>query len=219
MHAQPAAPTIIEVSLEPSPQPPREPRTEPELPIILIEKERVIKVVNPVLMGMPPALPPLGKTIRSEAPANNSGEAPETIPKNSETIPESAQNGPRLNIPVYTKESEVGRKRKYEDTGIYGDIPVRDVVLFRHIKQRHWPGMSADMREWYEWFYFVEPQIGEQPFRGKSYEQHRRSYNRGQRWIAEHTESRNQSEAGNASAAALGDSGATIIPFPKSARS
>ena len=114
-------------------------------------------------------------------------------------------------MPEVEEESEVGRKRKYEETGIYGDISIKDVVLFRYIKQRHFPGLSKDMQEWYEHFYFTAPVVGEKPFRGKDYEQHKRAYERGQRWFAAHD------TASHASAEAMGHSGAPIIPFPQRA--
>jgi hypothetical protein len=205
---------------------PRQKR-EPET---IIRPVAPIQIVNPVIIrhdipvrsGQPPA----PKTIQVPAP-NNSREEPrqtvpteqpsknpeknsESIPNNSERIPEPAQNASALNMPEIEEGGEVGRKRKYDDTGIYGDISIKDVVLFRYIKERHFPDLSQDMRDWYEHFYFTAPVVGESPYRGRDYEQHKRAYERGQRWIREY-DARQASHAGDET---LGNSGAAIIPFP-----
>ena len=115
-------------------------------------------------------------------------------------------------MPDFQMESGAGRKRKYEDEGIYGDISVQDVVLYRHIKSRHYPGLSGDMRYWYEHFYFKAPVVGEKPFRGKDYEQHERAYKRGREWIAAY-------EAETSANETVGHSGPAVIPFRQRANS
>jgi len=176
-------------------------------------------------------LPPVQEVVRQPEPSNNarkpvpkksSRTIAESIPKSSRTIPNQPQNADEwknapepenaLNMPEIEDEGEVGRKRKYEDTGIYGDISVKDIVLFRYIKKRHWPDLSGDMKAWYEHFYFKRPAKREKPYRGRDYEQHKRAYERGQEWITEHN-------ASTASSQAVGHSGHTVIPFPQRATS
>ncbi len=160
------------------------------------------------------------KTIPPDAQKRVPERVPESIPKNSQRIPNRAQNEPELidapepenalNMPEIEDEGDVGRKRKNEDTGIYGDISVKDIILFRSIKKHHWPDLSGDMKAWYEHFYFKRPVRGEKPYRGRDYEQHKRAYERGQEWIAEY----NASAPG---AQTVGHSGPAPIPFPKRA--
>ena len=152
----------------------------------------------------------------------SSQRVPETIPNNSQTIPNRAQNEPELidapepenalNMPEIEDEGDVGRKRKNEDTGIYGDISVKDIILFRYIKKRHWPDLSGDMKAWYEHFYFKRPTRGEKPYRGRDYEQHKRAYERGQEWIAEHN-------ASTAGAQAVGHSGSAPYSVSETGKS
>jgi len=166
--------------------------------------------------------PEPSKIARKSVPEKSSQRVAESIPKNSRTIPNQPQNADEwknapepenaLNMPEIEDEGEGGRKRKYEDTGIYGDISVKDIVLFRYIKKRHWPDLSGDMKAWYEHFYFKRPTKREKPYRGRDYEQHKRAYERGQEWIAEHN-------ASTASTQAVGHSGHTVIPFPQRATS
>lgn len=192
----------------------RETRIVPIRPVYLVPAQTPPEDEdNPRPTAPMRAVEPPRKTIPAQTipnnPANNSERIPKefrTIPESAPTIPTPAQNGP-LAMPEVEDESDVGRKRKYEDTGIYGDISIKDLVLFRHIKARHFPDLSADMREWYEHFYFVAPQVGESSYRGRDYEQHKRAYERGKRWIAAH----------DASTQAVGHSGAVITPLPRRA--
>lgn len=85
----------------------------------------------------------------------------------------------------YKKKGKVGRKRKYEEPGTNGEIPVKEVVLFRHEMGRHWPGMSEDMQKWYNFYYFTRPSKGKDK---SKYEQHVRAYERGRKWISESAE-------------------------------
>lgn len=206
------------------------------VPVHIIERpvpgpERVVFIhpqapATPMVPGPKPPIwnvrePEPRKTIPPDA-QNNSETIPKNsqrIPNNSESVPQPAQippdaqdDAPMLQMPEVEKEGDVGRKRKNEDTGIYGDISVRQVILFRHIKGRHFPGLSADMKTWYEHFYFKLPNVGEKPYRGRDYEQHKRAYERGREWIAEH-------EASTTRADAVGNSGASIVPFPRRANS
>ena len=198
-------PIVIVEPVTPAPRPGAAPGPGPDLDDNPRPTRPIPCVVEPV-KTIPPDAP-------KQFPAPNNAER---VPKSAETIPESAQNAPEpeeptaLNMPEVEDEGEVGRKRKYEGTGIYGDISIKDVVLFRHIRQRHFPDLSADMREWYEHFYFAAPVVGESAYRGKDYEQHKRAYERGQRWIAAY-------EASLASAETMGDRGSAIIPFQKRA--
>lgn len=83
------------------------------------------------------------------------------------------------------KKIGLGRKRKYEEYGIEDIEPVKEVILFRYHMGRHWPGMSQDMQDWYEFYYFEKPKRAEKVKDAKDYERHARSWERGQRWIAE----------------------------------
>lgn len=83
------------------------------------------------------------------------------------------------------KLGTIGRKRKYEHPGIENIPPVKDVVVYRFKMGRHWPGMSQDMKEWYEWYYFTKPQRGEKVKDARDYERHIKAWERGRKWIAE----------------------------------
>jgi len=84
------------------------------------------------------------------------------------------------------KIGKVGRKRKYEQPGMEDIPPVKEVVVFRFKMGRHWPGMSDDMREWYEWYYFTKPNKAvERAKDAKEYERHINAWERGRKWIAE----------------------------------
>lgn len=194
------------------PMTPAPARPEPELDDNPRPTQPIPRVLAPV-KTIPPAAP---KQFPAPKNADSIPKSAERVPKSADSIPASAPNAPEpeepsaLNMPEVEDEGEVGRKRKYEDTGIYGDISIKDVVLFRRIKQRHFPDLSADMREWYEHFYFTAPVVGEPAYRGKDYEQHKRAYERGQRWIAAY-------EASLASDETMGDRGSPVIPFQRRA--
>ena len=86
------------------------------------------------------------------------------------------------------KIGKVGRKRRYEEPGIDEIPPVKDVVIYRFKMGRHWPGISDDMREWYEWYYFTKPIKAKEVKEAKDareYERHAKAYERGRKWIAE----------------------------------
>jgi len=76
-----------------------------------------------------------------------------------------------------------GRKRRYEEYGIEDIEPVKEVILFRYSTGRHWPGMSEEMQEWYEFYYFTKPKRAERTKNAEDYERHIRSWERGQKWI------------------------------------
>ncbi len=138
-------------------------------------------------------------------------------PKNSdeELIPNSlppTESKPVAGIAPYKKKGKVGRQRKYEELGNNGEIPVKEVVLFRHVKGRHWPGMSQDMREWYEFYYFRKPVRTERAKDAEDYTRHVKSWERGQRWIAEYEASQGRQYQ----APSLGNSG-KIVAYRKRA--
>lgn len=83
------------------------------------------------------------------------------------------------------KLGKIGRQRKYERPGIENIPPIKQVVVFRFKMGRHWPGMSQDMKEWYEWYYFMKPNRAERAKDAKEYERHIKAWERGRRWIAE----------------------------------
>jgi hypothetical protein len=163
-------------------------------------RQRPIMIVQPVQPVVPRMEPeaepgridspnnsvpkPTIQTIRPNNSGNNSNNSVE--PSNS---PEPELKKPNETVPLapFEKIGRVGRQRKYEEKGNRGENSVRDVVLYRHIKGRHYPGLSSDMKRWYEFFYFKSPMKGEKPFNANtSYEQHIEAYERGQEWIRRH---------------------------------
>ena len=181
------------------------------------QRTQPLIIVQPV----PPAVPFLAKNEPELAPKRIREELPNNSPNNSdsELFPNSfepdkpaspAQAGG--NVPAYKAIGQVGRKRKYELPGNRGEIPVRDVVLFRHIKHRHWPGMSDDMRDWYERYYFKKPTKAERAQDAEDYERHVKSWERGRKWIAEYEASKGQATS------SLGNSG-KVVAYRKRAHS
>jgi hypothetical protein len=118
---------------------------------------------------------------------------PPTNEKNSETIPGSDKNNsnpelfapsevaPQAAMPAYKKKGKVGRQRKYDELGIDDVEPVREVILLMHHTGQGWPGMSKDMRNYYEYWYFTKPNKRKD---GKDYERHVKCWERKERWIA-----------------------------------
>jgi len=146
-------------------------------------------------------------------PEKEQKQFPEQFGNNSETIRKGNSLEPTQTAPIaagegYKKKGQVGRKRKYEEVGNNGEIPVKKVVIFRHVKGRHWPGMSQDMQEWYDKYYFTKPK---KTGKAEDYARHVKSYERGQRWIAEH-------EGRDYQPRAVGHSG-TVIAYRKRATS
>lgn len=76
----------------------------------------------------------------------------------------------------------VGRQRSYDDMGENDIEPVREVFLLRHLTGKHWPGLSKDMENYYEHYYFTKPRKGE-----KYYARHVKCWERRTKWIAAHT--------------------------------
>ena len=114
----------------------------------------------------------------------------------------------QADVPTYKKKGKiVGRKRKYERVGDNGERPIKELVLFRSHTGKHWPGMSEDMESYYEWYYFKKPNKGKD---GKDYEQHKRAYERGQRWIADDAITTAASRTGDNAPLENGDNGTPI---------
>jgi hypothetical protein len=140
----------------------------------------------PVQEVQPTAKQP--ETIPETIPEQEQKEFPKQFGNNSETIRKGNSLEPDTQAPGasgggYKKKGRVGRQRRYEEPGKNGEIPVKKVVLFRHVKGRHWPGMSQDMQEWYDKYYFTKPK---KTGKAEDHARHLKSYERGQRWIAEH---------------------------------
>jgi hypothetical protein len=135
-------------------------------------------------------------------PENNSSNNSETIPKSE--LFEGDEKAPEADTGAIKKLGIVGRKRKYEKAGLEDINPVKDVVLFRYKTGRHWPGLSKDMEDWYEHYYFTKPTRAERAKDAREYERHIKSYERGRAWIAE-------------DAQAVGDSG-KVPAYRKRAR-
>jgi len=120
-----------------------------------------------------------------KTPGNNS-------PNNSETIRDGNKNNsppelftpskpaPQAALPAYKKKGKVGRQRKYEILGDNEIEPVREVILFHQNMGSHWPGMSRDMQDYYDYWYFTRPNKRKD---GKDYERHLKCYERKERWI------------------------------------
>lgn len=89
---------------------------------------------------------------------------------------------PQADMPTYENEKHMGRLRKYEEVGIYGDLPVRDVVRFRFVNGRHIEGMSQDMMDEFDHWYFTRPNRKKD---GADYAKHLRAWERRERWIAD----------------------------------
>lgn len=87
---------------------------------------------------------------------------------------------PQANIAPFANEKHMGRLRKYEEIGIWGDLPVREVVRFRFINGRHIDGMSQDMQDEYDYWYFAKPNKKKD---GTDYEKHIRAWARREKWI------------------------------------
>ncbi len=145
-------------------------------PVTYVHPEQVVMPENEA-KTIRETIPEPGQKQFTEQFGNNS-------PNNSESeLLEPSEPAPQAGSGGYKKKGIVGRKRKYEEPGNNGEIPVKKVVLFRHIQGRHWPGMSQDMQEWYDRYYFTKPK---KTGKGADHARHIRSYERGQRWIAEH---------------------------------
>lgn len=108
----------------------------------------------------------------------------------SEKVPESVppsdmfgdvQSLPEADIETFGNEKHMGRLRKYEEIGIHGDLPVREVVRFRFVNGRHIEGMSQDMREEYDFWYFTKPNKAKDK---KEYAKHVRAWERREKWLA-----------------------------------
>jgi len=120
-----------------------------------------------------------------KTPENNS-------PNNSESIRDGNKNNspPELfapdkpasqaDVPAYKKKGKIGRQRKYDELGNNEIEPVKEVILLMHHTGEHWPGMSKDMQDYYDYWYFTRPNRRKD---GKDYERHLKCYERKERWI------------------------------------
>lgn len=87
---------------------------------------------------------------------------------------------PQAAMTPFENEKHMGRLRKYEQVGVWGDLPVRDVVRFRFINGRHIEGMSKDMQEEYDFWYFTRPNRKKD---GADYAKHTRAWARREKWL------------------------------------
>jgi hypothetical protein len=132
--------------------------------------------VRPEIIGAP-----------GEAGIATSVEPPESVDVDNEKIRNGEQNNSEiapasLAIEPYEMIGRVGRQRKYEERGNRGELPIKQLVLYRYKLKRQIPGLSDDMERWYEFFYFTKPDKGKD---GDKYEQHARAYKRGRKWITD----------------------------------
>jgi hypothetical protein len=134
---------------------------------------------------------PVGEKRSPEQPENvpseNKKRSGNSSPKNSPTIPD--RNVPELlkpDKPAPQADSEEfekigpGRQRRYEDLGEKDVEPIRELVLFRNEFGRHWPGLSKDMEQYYEHFYFTAPNKRKD---GKNYAKHVKCWERRTKWL------------------------------------
>jgi hypothetical protein len=112
-------------------------------------------------------------------------------PNKSQTSREQVLNGdlfgdsepsPQADVESFDNKKLMGRLRKYEIVGLRGDISVRDIVRFRYSNNRYIEGMSQDMQNKYNYWYFTRPIKLKD---GDKYERHVRSWNRRKKWLAE----------------------------------
>jgi hypothetical protein len=82
--------------------------------------------------------------------------------------------------PFENEEKRMGRLRKYEQIGIYGDLSVREVVRFRFTNNRYPLGVSDEMRDEYNYWYFSRPNRKKD---GTQYAKHLRAWERREKWI------------------------------------
>jgi hypothetical protein len=115
------------------------------------------------------------ETIPPTAPNNSSNNFPEELFGGHEAAPQAA-------ITPFENERHSGRLRKNEEVGIYGDLPVCDVVRFRAKYGRHIEGMSADMQEEYDYWYFTVPSKRKDK---DKYAKHVRAWNRRTKWLSD----------------------------------
>jgi hypothetical protein len=88
---------------------------------------------------------------------------------------------PTAAIQPFENVRHSGRLRKYEEVGIYGDLPVREVVRFRYVNGRHIEGMSQEMQEEYDYWYFTPPNKRKDK---QDYAKHVRAWNRRIKWLS-----------------------------------
>lgn len=186
----PASPQVVVVQLPASPAQPVEPVRE-TVYVYIPPEHRVKKAPESGKLGpnvspksTRPAEQPAAKIIRSEDPKNNlDNNSPNNSANNSEPeLLEPAQPAPKATVAPYKKKGTVGRKRRYEELGKNEEEPVKVVVLYRYHTGRHWPGMSKDMQDWYDRYYFTRPNKAKD---GNEYERHVKAYERRRKWIAE----------------------------------
>lgn len=111
--------------------------------------------------------------------------APETIPEREQKqFPSAPVEPPSEANPTDSDElkkvGKVGRKRKYDELGEDTIEPVKEVIFFRHQMGRHWPGLSKDMQDYYDYWYFEKPNKRKD---GKDYARHVKCWERKERWI------------------------------------
>ncbi|MFL5628741.1 MAG: hypothetical protein ACJ788_24435 [Ktedonobacteraceae bacterium] len=114
---------------------------------------------------------------------NNSSGGVESIPQ---TIPIVSSEQASEDVSTKVKKlGKLGRKRRYEEPGIEDIPPVKEVVVFRFKMGRHYPGLSKDMEDWFEHYYFTKPTRAEREKDAREHERHVKSWERGRKWIAE----------------------------------
>lgn len=133
-------------------------------------------------------LGPEQKPDRENVPSENKKRSENNPPNNSTTIP--PRNDQELiapNKPSPQADGEEfekigpGRQRRYDELGEKDVEPVRELVLFRNEFGRHWPGLSKDMEQYYEHYYFTRPNKRKD---GKNYERHVKCWERRTKWLA-----------------------------------
>jgi hypothetical protein len=88
---------------------------------------------------------------------------------------------PQAAIQPFKNERHSGRQRKNEAVGIHGDLPICEVVRFRAKYGRHIEGMSEEMQEEYDYWYFSPPNKRKDK---DKYARHVRAWNNRTKWLA-----------------------------------
>lgn len=161
----------------PYPETERGSASAPEVPPVV---EEPVQEVGPTKSEQKP--------VDKNVPPTNKKRSEINSPNNSPTIPEHFQKelfepdkpAPQDGSEEFEKIGP-GRQRRYEELGEKEVEPVRELILFRNEFGRHWPGLSRDMEQYYEYFYFTPPNKRKD---GKNYARHVKCWERRTKWLS-----------------------------------
>jgi hypothetical protein len=164
---------------------------KPQAPAV---REAPPVVKSPVMEAPSPEQKQFGPVGEKRSPEQLENVPPENKKRSGNSSPKnSPRNDSELlgellkpNKPTPQADSEEfekigpGRQRRYEDLGEKDVEPIRELVLFRNEFGRHWPGLSKDMEQYYEHFYFTAPNKRKD---GKNYAKHVKCWERRTKWL------------------------------------